>query len=102
MEDETCKGRLECALRKDAPADLVRTDEIGRTYFIGDPLVGYTRLCRSHHMKYDFVIAGYYQSEAWKIIAARGGRLAGASAGLKGACSRWAISRGRDCICGKH
>ncbi len=55
MEDETCKGRLECALRKDAPPELVRTDErIGCRYFVGiNVLDGYMRMCTSHHIRYD-------------------------------------------------
>ena len=52
--DDTCHGRLECALRKDAPADLIRTDVHGLRYFIGDDSSqGYMRLCASHHDRYD-------------------------------------------------
>jgi hypothetical protein len=53
-EDETCQGRLEAALLKDAPVSLIRTDDRGRRYFVGDdPRDGYMRLCVSHHRRYD-------------------------------------------------
>jgi hypothetical protein len=53
LADETCKGRLEVALRKDAPPGMLRV-ESGLRYFIGDePLDGYIRLCTSHHRRYD-------------------------------------------------
>lgn len=53
-EDETCKGILHACLRHDAPEDLIRTTEDGQRYCIAeDPLVGYIRLCHSHHRRYD-------------------------------------------------
>ena len=53
--DETCKGRLEVALRKDAPPGMLRVDgESGCRYYSGDnSLSGYMWLCRSHHSRYD-------------------------------------------------
>jgi hypothetical protein len=69
--DKTCSIRFECALRKDAPLDLIRTDEKGRRYFIGDPLVGYMRLCASHHHRYDGLWVGRrHTDEARAKIAA--------------------------------
>lgn len=50
MADETCAGRLEAALRPDAPAHLLRHDGDGGMYYFGlDVLEGYRNLCRSHH-----------------------------------------------------
>lgn len=51
--DDSCKGRLESALLHDAPAEMVRDDDPRGLYFVGDPLDGYMRLCRSHHCRYD-------------------------------------------------
>ena len=56
--DESCYGKLQAALRVDAPVDLIRTDSRGRRYFVGDPLVGYMRLCQSHHARYDAINVG--------------------------------------------
>jgi hypothetical protein len=51
--DGSCKGRLESALRHDAPAEFVRNDDSRGLYYVGDALEGYMRLCRSHHCRYD-------------------------------------------------
>jgi hypothetical protein len=51
--DDSCKGRLETALRHDAPAHLVRDNDPRGLYYVGDPADGYMRLCRSHHVRYD-------------------------------------------------
>ena len=96
--DETCKGRLEVALRKDAPPGMLRVDgESGCRYYSGDnSLSGYMWLCRSHHSRYDnppgrvvprevsvkagqataatHKASGYFQSPAWREISARAGR----------------------------
>ena len=64
--DASCKGMLEAALRKEANPDLIRTDEVGRRYFVGDNLLeGYVRLCRSHHRRYD---------DSWHKASEKGGR----------------------------
>lgn len=55
--DHSCKGRLESALRHDAAPGLVRDADPRGLYFVGDPLVGYMRLCRSHHVRYDLINA---------------------------------------------
>lgn len=50
LDDASCKGRLEVALRPDAPTDLLRVDADGRAYFFGlQVTAGYRLLCRSHH-----------------------------------------------------
>ena len=49
--DENCGGRLECALRYDTPAELVKVDEADRRY--STRVEDYIRLCRSHHERYD-------------------------------------------------
>jgi len=51
--DTSCKGRLEVAFRHDAPVELVRDGDRRGRYFVGPPLEGYLRLCRSHHCRYD-------------------------------------------------
>jgi len=51
--NRTCKGRLEAALRHDAPTELIRDDDPRGLYYVGDSLDGYIRLCRSHHVRYD-------------------------------------------------
>jgi len=51
--DDSCKGRLEIALRHDASAELIRDDDQRGWYYVGDPLDGYMRLCCSHHRRYD-------------------------------------------------
>ncbi len=128
--DETCKGRLECALRKDAPADLVRTVE-GRStrYYIGSISDGYFRLCISHHARYDTAereytrnvgsrtaASGYHQSakgredhrRVAKILVQmrRESGFYGSEAHLsslaKARCQRHQISHGKPCICGQH
>lgn len=53
MADGSCKGMLEAALNHDAPPDLLKHDDPRGAYFVGDPLIGYLRLCRSHHRRYD-------------------------------------------------
>jgi hypothetical protein len=93
--DDTCYGRLECALRKDAPVNQIQTDDYGRRYFTGDPLIGYIRLCKSHHIRYDDPDGkeyrrkgriggtksgainkanGLFQSPRWRASAAKSGR----------------------------
>jgi hypothetical protein len=52
--DASCKGKLDIALRHDAPTDLLRYDDLaGLVFFVGDSTQGYMRLCRSHHRRYD-------------------------------------------------
>ena len=51
--DDSCKGRLEVALRRDAPAGGVRVSRRGHRYYVGDARDGYMRLCISHHRRYD-------------------------------------------------
>lgn len=52
--DATCRGLLEVALRRDAPAEDLRTSSRGHLYFVGENIEdGYLRLCRSHHRRYD-------------------------------------------------
>ena len=52
--DTTCCGQLEVALRRDAPADMVRISPRGHAYFFGaTSSEGYLRLSRSHHRRYD-------------------------------------------------
>jgi hypothetical protein len=53
MTDHTCRGLLEIALRHDAPPDLTRVSRKGHRFYTGEPAVGYMRLCRSHHRRYD-------------------------------------------------
>lgn len=89
--DETCKGRLECALRKDAPIELVRSDKGGR-YFSGDPLVGYIRLCRSHHVRYDST-PGWFGSQLQREFARKAGSLSGISSGYPQHV-QWHVNRG--------
>jgi hypothetical protein len=53
LSDESCRGRLEVALRADAPKERVFLDERrGIFYYSGpDQREGYRRLCRSHHAR---------------------------------------------------
>jgi hypothetical protein len=51
--DSTCKGKLDAALRHDAPKDLLRDDDKRGLYYVGPVAAGYIRLCRSHHRRYD-------------------------------------------------
>lgn len=53
LADETCKGRLEAALRPDAPREHLYQDEkTGSMYYSGpDSSEGYRYLCRSHHVR---------------------------------------------------
>lgn len=52
--DETCKGRIEAALRHGLPTELLRYDKRYGTYYIGNPAIdGYTPMCQSHHSRYD-------------------------------------------------
>lgn len=108
--DGTCKGQLEVALRRDAPAGLLR-EEADRLYYFGDdPFEGYIRLCNSHHERYDDpgglkqariarrVIAEFGNSH-WGAEAGRKGQAAG---GAKARCQRWQINRGLPCTCGQH
>jgi len=55
MLDNTCKGRLEFALRHDAPEDGIRRDLHGKRlkYFVGAFDDGYFVACASHHIRYD-------------------------------------------------
>ena len=128
--DKTCRGRLECALRKDAPPDLIRVSGNTR-YFVGEPCVGYMRLCLSHHRRYDgwsqwapsmgakalsFEArsrAGKAGSAAAYIVRKERGDYdspewieqcvqAGRVGAVKANCTRWRINRGLSCICGKH
>jgi hypothetical protein len=51
--DSSCRGILDVCFRHDAPHDLIRDDDPRGRYYVGDPCVGYIRLCRSHHRRYD-------------------------------------------------
>lgn len=86
MADKTCNGKMDVALRRDAPEGLIRRShsQQGRRYFIGDPLVGYFRLCRSHHRRYD----GISPSPAARALgnrlgASKGGKIGGPIGGRK-------------------
>jgi hypothetical protein len=111
VADKNCSGRLEVALRKDAPEHLIRVDPGGRRFFIGEnPLEGYMWLCSRHHYRYDerkMVIS--------KEAKARGGRLGGSALSssakqreaaalnaMKARCQHWRIRRGKACTCGQH
>lgn len=53
LEDDSCAGRMEVALRPNIHADQLRTDPgDGRLYFFGLNVTdGYRNLCRSHHAR---------------------------------------------------
>jgi len=107
FRDETCCGRLEAALRKDAPPELIRTDEQDRRYFVGDPLVGYMRLCMSHHRRYDDperVLVKRYSQSGIAAIKKSGylGSERHVTSAIKALCQRWNINRGKPCTCGQH
>lgn len=51
LADDTCRGRLEVALRHEATGPL-RRDNQGRGWY-SPVLEDYWRLCRSHHNRYD-------------------------------------------------
>jgi hypothetical protein len=51
LADGSCLDRLEAAFRYDAPAEFVRTDELGRPYSIR--VEDYWRLCATHHRRFD-------------------------------------------------
>lgn len=52
LADESCAGRIEVALRADAPSALLARDPEGRTYYTGlDTEIAYRPLCRSHHAR---------------------------------------------------
>ena len=54
--DETCKGPLHIAFRHGTPAEYVKIDpRSGRPYSLR--VEDYTRLCASHHSRYDWRIA---------------------------------------------
>ena len=86
--DRTCIGILDAALRKDAPSDLIRVDGRGVRYFIGDSLVGYIRLCRSHHRRYDGAAVGEAKTPEQRSQVSRNGwsesRRAAASERMRG------------------
>lgn len=54
LPDSSCKGRIEAALRPDAPKEYLyeHRDQPGVMYYSGpNPEDGYRYLCRSHHVR---------------------------------------------------
>jgi hypothetical protein len=92
--DGSCSGQLDVAFQRDAPAEFIRRDTHGGVYYDGPRLAdGYKRLCRSHHLWYDW---GPYSGLPVGVVSAQASALNGrnlAAAAAKGASSEQVSAR---------